>query len=471
MKQSKPIQITGALPVKDFGCERIVIGTLVGNSKAIESVRDILSAECFTDYVLAAIYEAVRGIDAAGDDVNLLTVNAAMQKSAPWVSMEQLIEAQSDMTVGDLTAYALRLKELALRRRMWKIGQELVSAGTAETDEIETAQQRAYDGIVGLFGSAQAQGVTLAEAYGRVSAQMRENRRVGRGLRGTLTGFDEIDRRGGLLPSDLIIVAGESSHGKTSLASSFMVSAMKEGEDIALYSMEMTAEQMAARMAAMCSGESAINITQGCLPEERIEAVDRHMGALDMKRLHFDDRSTSSIDNILSSIRTMKIKYGIKGAVIDYLQILNVNQGRDHNKEQSMGEAARRLKNTAKALDIWIVALSQLSRDRDRVEPDMNRLRDSGQIAEAADVVMLVWRPELRGASVRYPEPYASVCTQGTAMINVAKGRNIGTFRFICGFDGCRTLFYPLSELPRTGGNGGKRQSPSFENDYPEIQF
>jgi len=107
-----------------------------------------------------------------------------------------------------------------------------------------------------------------------------------------------------------------------------------------------------------------------------------------------------------------------------------------------MAEAARRLKNLAKELDIWIVALSQLSRNNDNPVPNMNRLRDSGQIGEAADMVIFVYRPEVYGKN--FPEPFESSDTTGMAMIDVAKGRNIGTFKFLMGFNAKRTLFYEV---------------------------
>ena len=381
------------MPVKDIDCESLVIGTLLNNSKAIESVRSILDDDCFTDETSTEVYQAVKLVDSSGDDVNLITVNAQLRKTNSDITIPELIAAQQLSTVGDLTGYALRLKELAIRRRMWLLGQKLINAGTTESDDIDEVRQKAHENITELFGCAQSSMMTLADAYSMLHQQMIDNRKRGGGAYGTPTGFPEIDRRGGLMPSDLIIIAGESSNGKTSLATAFALNAIMSGEEVAMYSMEMTAAQMAGRIAAMRSGVSALSISQSMLPEDKIRSIDRSMSAFDMTKLHFDDRATSSIDNILSSIRTMKIKYDIKGAVIDYLQILNVNRGRDFNKEQAMGDAARRLKNLAKDLNIWIIALSQLSRDKDRPEPDMNRLRDSGQIAEAADVVMLVWRP------------------------------------------------------------------------------
>jgi len=116
------------------------------------------------------------------------------------------------------------------------------------------------------------------------------------------------------------------------------------------------------------------------------------------------------------------------------------------NAEQQMGDVARRLKNLAKDLDIWIIALSQLSRDQQSPEPTMNRLRASGQIAEAADIVCLVYRPEEYGR--RYSGEFADKETKGTAMLHFAKGRNIGTMKFMCGFDGATTRFYELDDIP-----------------------
>jgi replicative DNA helicase len=140
----------------------------------------------------------------------------------------------------------------------------------------------------------------------------------------------------------------------------------------------------------------------------------------------------------------MKKRYDIEGVMIDYLQILNVNM-KGTNKEQQMGDVARRLKNLAKDLDIWVIALSQLNRDHQNPEPTLNRLRDSGQIAEAADIVCLVYRPEVYGR--RYSGEFAGKETEGTAQLNFAKGRNIGMMKFLCGFDAATTNFYNVEEV------------------------
>jgi replicative DNA helicase len=155
----------------------------------------------------------------------------------------------------------------------------------------------------------------------------------------------------------------------------------------------------------------------------------------------------------------MKLRYDIKGIVVDYLQILNVNQSNKMSPEQAMAQAARRLKNLAKELDIWVVALSQLNRDKDNPVPTVNRLRDSGQIVEAADVVILVYRPEV-SERTQYPQPYADYSVKDTALIKVAKGRNTGPYSFICRFDAEKTLFvdYPNPTIAGRGQNNEKNE-------------
>ena len=207
----------------------------------------------------------------------------------------------------------------------------------------------------------------------------------------------------------------------------------------------MTALQLTARLLSMQSGVSSDTILYGRPDEIELVSIDKAVGLLADKALLFDERSTPNIDTIINTIRIMKKRFNIRGAVVDYLQILSVNS-RMYNKEQQMGEAARRLKNLAKELDIWVMALSQLNRDKDNPEPNINRMRDSGQIAEAADVVILVYRPEKYGK--RYGGDFSNVDPKDTALINVAKGRNIGTFKFICGFNESCTKFYPLDEEP-----------------------
>ena len=191
----------------------------------------------------------------------------------------------------------------------------------------------------------------------------------------------------------------------------------------------------------MKTGISSKDILFSKLSIEDIYRIDEAMSNIDTTKMYFDESSTMTLDSILMSIRSLKYKYGIKGAVVDYLQLINTKQS-GLNKEQATAECARSLKNLAKELDIWIIALSQLSRNSQSPIPTMARLRDSGQIEEAADNIYLIHRTDKS-----YPEPFKDVPVDGTAMVTIGKGRHIGTCEFICGFKAENTLFYPLSPI------------------------
>lgn len=459
-------------PIHDENYERAVLGTLLVSSNAVSEVREHLSANCFYNPKHQMVYEAIRNIDNEGGSVNFMTVNAELSKAGSNVSVDDLIDLMQSSMVGSVLDYALRLKELDIRRQLWELGHKLIKAGTTETDDVIDVQEEARNALTRIFSSTTVDVHTLSDAYGELQTQMTRNRQFGGETYGTPTGFREIDRRGGLAPTDLIVVAGETSMGKTSFATALAMNAIKAECPIAFYSMEMSNVQLAARIAAMESGINSRSILQDGLPDDKLSDVNRAMQALPMNLCYFDDDATASFDKIAASIRTLVLKRGIKGAVVDYIQILNVNM-KSVNKEQAMGEVSRRLKNLAKELDIWIIILSQLNRDKDRPQPTLDRLRDSGQIGEAADSIMLIYRPSAKPGHLRYPAPYDGVSTQNTAFINVAKGRNTGIYSFICGFNGKTTCFYDLDQnaLPMDAKIVPPPRNDGDDDDFEEMGF
>ena len=418
--------------------ERLVLGTIMTERNALNEVRDILSPDCFYDKLNRAVYEAITAIDARGESPDLVTVANEMRKQSDTVDFYTLSQIGSCYT-NDIYQHAAILHDKEKRRRFIEIGTIMQQKAYSESEDIVDILTEAEESLKGLFQSSKDNIATLNQAIREVNEQMSRNASDDRPLTGTPTGFSKIDgRSGGLQRSDLVVIAADTSSGKSSLAIAITLSAAKYGDGVAFYSMEMKKEQIAARMIAIESGVPANEIMYSKLNTEQFERIDRGIGKIYNKPVYFDDRSTSNIDTILSSIRTMKLKYGVSGAVVDYLQILSVNM-KGSNTEQQMGEVARRLKNLAKELDIWIIALSQLNRDSINPVPSLARLRASGQIAEAADVVMLIYRPELYGKF--YPEPFQNADTHGTALIDVAKGRNIGLSKFLVRFEAANTRF------------------------------
>lgn len=423
--------------------ERVVLGSIMTERNTLSEIRDILTPECFYTPLHRSIYEVILEIDKRGDRPDLITVTNELMKKGD-VDIYQ-ISVISTCHSFDVYQHAALLHDKEKRRRFIEIGSELISRAYSESDDIVDTLSEVEDKLKSLFQTSKDSISTINDAIKNISHQMELNASDNKPLTGTPTGFSKIDgKSGGLQKSDLVVIAADTSSGKTSLAIALTLEAAKNGEGVAFYSMEMKKEQIAARMISIESGIPANEIMYSRLLPEQFDRIDRGIGKLYNKPVFFDDRSSSNIDTILASIRTMKMRYDISGAVVDYLQILSVNM-KSSNTEQQMGEVARRLKNLAKELDIWIIALSQLNRDNINPVPTLARLRASGQIAEAADIVMLIYRPELYGKY--YPDPFQNSQTKGTAMIDIAKGRNIGLAKFLVNFDAKTTHFKEYEEV------------------------
>lgn len=431
--------------VNDPKAEQYVIGSLLVDPTAYTLVSQYLDEDCFYDPMCRDIWKAVDNMGKQGMPIDVISVSAELSKQKSNVTALDLMNISAQIASSAHVEYhAIRLQDLGRRRKLWVVGQQLSKVGLSEEILTADAHQEAIESIGGVF--EKADGVfTLNDAMNSLNEIMVKNATVGGVTTGTKTGMERFDEKGGLQKSDLIIVAGETSQGKTSLALCMTRHAIENGAKVAFYSMEMTKEQLTARLLSAKTNIPANNILySGSLAPSEIRMIDDARGKLPGENLFFDDKSTSNIDSILLSIRMLKLQKDIDGAVVDYLQILNVNsRSTSFSREQAMGDAARRFKNLAKELNIWIIALSQLSRDSNCPEPNLNRLRDSGQIGEAADVVILVYRAEYYNRA--YPAPFDNkddYPTDGTAMIDVAKGRNIGTFKFFMGFNKNTTNFF-----------------------------
>jgi replicative DNA helicase len=345
-----------------------------------------------------------------------------------------------------LRQYACGIYDKHIRRKFFEVSRYLERNSYYEDSDIADVAEQANKMLADLFRDVQTGIITLSEAINRAHKQIEENSKGEKTVTGTPTGFSKIDRKtGGLQAGDLIIIAGDTSQGKTSFALSICKNAARCGEKIAFFSLEMTSVQLAARVMAMESGIPVSDILYRPFDAYRWEKLDGSVSRIYDLPIYIDERATSSIDRIISSIRHFVFKYGIKGAVVDYLQILSINM-KGVNKEQQLGDVSRRLKNLAKDLNIWIIALSQLNRNGNSHVPSRDRIRDSGQIVEASDILWLVYRPEHYDRNGSYPEPLHNERIYGTAMIDLAKGRNAGTGRFLVGFDAPTTHFYELDE-------------------------
>jgi len=262
---------------------------------------------------------------------------------------------------------------------------------------------------------------------------------------GYKTGFTDFDKfTGGLQKSDLVIIAGDTSQGKTSLAINFLLNLSIEVPCV-FYSMEMSSFQLTTRLTSILSSINSKNIQQKRLSGSDKIIIEDASKKLKERKIFVDECNSTNLSHITSSIHRMKLQHDIKVVFIDYLQLVRGEKGL--SREQEVGTIARRLKNTAKELDICIVCLSQLNRSKNKRDgnmPMLSDLRDSGQIEEAADIVMLLYRPEHYGIMI-YENGES---TQGKADLMIAKGRNVGITTIPLQFNKFLTKFSNIDETP-----------------------
>ena len=446
-----------------------VLTCILNNNNNFFSVGKMLSENLFYDTKNKNLFKMIQKGISDGKTVDLMYVVTETAKST----------AKNIYTISDLMSiftgyisdalfgqYVEELAELSRRRSLWALGQKLIRLGVDMTYSYNDAMKE-IESVMERDGEADTGVISLKDANTKMMQRVRDNI-TGVSDSFIPTGFSYIDSRGGFQASDFNVIAAATSSGKTSLATNIAVNAAKAGKPVMCYSMEMKAEQVAARINATISKVSSSLIQYKKLYESQFNDVQKAVNETNGLPIYFDDSSTTSAEAIFTSMRANSKKYGIKMFIIDYLQILS--SIKSVNDQQSfLGEVSRKLKNLAKELNVNVTVLSQLARNNQDPMPTLDRLRASGQIAEASDTVLLIWRPSLYGKT-SYKGSNAPV--DGTAEIIIAKGRNVGTGSFIVGFDPSTTNFYDISTEQRLAWdrdfNSGKKGKDGTGADIPE---
>lgn len=335
--------------IADEACERMVLASLLANYYAIYDIENILDDNCFYNARHRAIFCAVQSVNRRGDKVDLVSVGHELAAGGSEVTPVMLAElACMTQPTTEVVKRARMLRDLAMRRRLWEIGMTLVSESSHLGNRVDEVRDHTVERLAHLLDFEANRVMTVTEAYANLRQNMIANTTIGEGkIAGSPTGFDFLDRSGGLKGGDLIVVGAETSQGKTSFATALAMSAVCHGDPVAFYSLEMSADELTARIASMQSGVSSSNILYKSLTDDSIRAIDMSMGRIDGAQLYFDVRSSADLDSICASIRRMKSRYAIKGVVVDYLQLLHVSDRR-MSREQVVAQCARQLKNLAR---------------------------------------------------------------------------------------------------------------------------
>lgn len=382
-----------------------VIAACVNDPNIFDYVREELSKELFTDYDCQKTYLIMRQLDSEGKAPDLVEMGGLLQKNN--VNIGKFIT--TGISSSEITRQRIiHLQDIAIRRQLLAIFYKGEVMACDQTTSLEEVQQLYKE----LAAVTNRQTQESEQRFSDVSAAFINNvalRTEDKGEQGMMTGLHIFDSRFGWHGGDLIIIAGETSMGKSTLATTIAYNMAVQGIPSAYYSLEMSAEQLVARIVARDTKVSSSMMLYGKLNPEEYNRVYDRTAALKNLPIYFDEDSKTSFPRVCASIRRMVKKNDVKVVFIDYLQILA--NGNNDNREQLIGDMARDLKRLAVEQNIVIVALSQLARSIGAKEPSLNRLRGSGQIEEACDMAVLVHRPN-RNSDV--------------AKIYIAKGRNIG---------------------------------------------
>lgn len=355
----------------------------------------------------------------------------------------RLNDLQTLQQVGGMD-YILQLTDVSVASASMKYYIEIVQSKAAARRLIETAQKIAEDGLEGqseleiLMDRAEKEilDVTRARKTGDFKKsetvvknvidnihRMSENHTS---ITGIETQFRDLDRTtNGFQRGDLIILAARPSVGKTALALNFAlrVAQIQPDEAVAIFSLEMPAEQLISRMLSAQSMVPVSNLRTGYLSNEEWRALDNAADRLSATRINIDDTSNIRVSEIFSKCRKLKADQGLSLVIIDYIQLISGNGKNSDNRQQEVSDISRSLKALARELNVPVIALSQLSRSVEKREdkrPMLSDLRESGALEQDADLVILLYRDEY------YKKEKSEESTE-KAEVNIAKHRNGAT--------------------------------------------
>lgn len=447
MKQKEKVKIIGEVQVQphDNNTELAVLATLMRYNERFNEFSDKLSVGMFYHEQHQAMFQCIAGVIKAGNltNVNALEDYAKTHEIVHEVTRYDFVELVKFVSYDTLKQDLQRLRKMWKQRELWKQLQiaaqnvldpmlDLDNEITHTMDTLWQIQSDTADSGIFSFGES------IDELRGIVNDNAQGKRMF------LETGFKLFDEHFLLRPTTLTVLAAFQGVGKSALSMNIATNVAYKGIGVGYYSLEMGKAELAARALSGKAGISSSIIVNCKLNEYQLQAFDNAIGETKDLPIYIDERATVNFDSTIRSIRTLVKTKGIKLAIIDYLQIYTQV---GNNVESSLAYMARSAKNIAKEMNIAVILLSQLSRGE--AHPKVQQLRGSGQIAESADNIVLIDRPEaFPDNNVKYEGDFHEESTHGTAKLIIAKGRGVGLGNALVGFEGRFTRFYELDQVP-----------------------
>jgi replicative DNA helicase len=413
------------IPPHSQEAEQSVIGSMMIDPEAIAASSSVLTEDDFFQKPYALLFRAIVDLDAAGRPVDPVTLQDRLREmDAPedLASAQTLAELVASVPVStNAKHYARIVAEKAQLRRMIRTMETLTAECYADREKAEDLSDKMEKQVFQLLSKRQGRELTpiadiVMDALDRISAASSQNSAI----TGLATGFRDLDfKTSGFQPSDLILVAARPSMGKTAFVLNIAAyMAFREHRRVAIFSLEMSKEQLVNRLLAQESNVDASRLRNGRLKDSEWENLVMGADVIGKSELVIDDTPGISVPELRSKCRRMKLEGGLDCIMVDYLQLMSGSGRGSDSRQQEISEISRGLKEVAREMHVPLIALSQLSRaveQRPDHRPVLSDLRESGAIEQDADVVIFLYRDDYYNKDSE---------RQGIADILIRKQRN-----------------------------------------------
>jgi replicative DNA helicase len=420
------------VPPHNLDAEKSMLGAMMLSADAVANGLGMVKPDAFYRQAHTRIYQAIEHLFGRGEPIDVVTVAARLEASG---ELEQvggksyLLDIVNTVPLaGNVGQYAAIVKRTSMLRRLIEAATQIASLGYEAPDDVDAVVEQAEKAIFDVTNErVEATFRPIDELLADGWHKLEELYERQEHLTGITTGFNELDRvLAGMHRGDMIVLAARPSVGKTALALNIAVNAAKKGASVAIFSLEMSSEQLVMRMLSTESRVDGQLLRTGRVGDEHWPMLMNAMGRLDTCDLHVDDTAGLSVLELRAKARRLLRGKPNGLVIVDYLQLMQPGGRRSENRQVEIAEISRGLKILAKELDVPVLALSQLSRaveQRADKRPVLSDLRESGAIEQDSDVVMFIHR-DMWGRGDGSESGGEGDPPKGTADIIVAKHRN-----------------------------------------------
>lgn len=409
--------------------EQSVIGSMIMDREAIVTASELITGEDFYNKQYGILFETMIELNDEGSPVDLVTLQNRLREKdvPPEVSSLEFVRdlITAVPTSANIKYYATIVSEKSVLRKLIRLNEEIANTCYAGKENLEFILEDTEKRVFQLVQKrSSGEFVPIRQVVMNAMDKIEKAAKNKGSVTGIATGFTDLDyRTAGMQPSDLVLIAARPSMGKTAFALNIAQHvAFKQNRTVAIFSLEMSKEQLVNRMFSLESNVDAQKLRTGQLNDQEWERLIESAGIIGKSNLIIDDTPGISVSELRSKCRKYKLEHNLSMIIIDYLQLMT-GSGRADSRQQEISDISRSLKAVARELSVPVLALSQLSRaveQRPDHRPMLSDLRESGAIEQDADVVMFIYRDDYYNHDTD---------KKGVSEIIIAKQRNgpIGT--------------------------------------------